>query len=70
MYRIEVGTMFTGDVVRYLVPEPGEGRIIVQRAVADCERCKTDVYIPHYNCMYDGKKIGHSVAHCTANACY
>jgi hypothetical protein len=43
---------------------------ITQTAVADCERCKTDAYVPHFNCMYAGKAIGHSVAHCTANACY
>jgi hypothetical protein len=41
-----------------------------QRAVVGCERCKTDAYVPHFNCMYAGKAIGHSVAHCTANACY
>ena len=36
----------------------------------DCERCKTDDFIPHYNCMYQGQKNGHSEGHCTANACY
>lgn len=35
-----------------------------------CERCKWDKTIPHNNCMYGGRKIGHSVAHCTADACY
>lgn len=37
---------------------------------ADCERCKTDAYVPHFNCLYNGKAIGHKEAHCTANACY
>jgi hypothetical protein len=35
-----------------------------------CERCKIDPYVPHYNCMYQGRAVGHSAAHCTANACY
>lgn len=40
------------------------------RTCEGCPRCKTDKYVPHYNCMYHGKAVGHSEAHCTANACY
>lgn len=40
------------------------------RTAEGCERCLTDEYVPHYNCMYQGRAIGHSEAHCTANACY
>ena len=35
-----------------------------------CERCTTDVYVPHYNCNYNGIAIGHSASHCTADGCY
>lgn len=37
--------------------------------VEGCERCP-DAYVPHYNCLYSGHAMGHSAAHCTANACY
>jgi hypothetical protein len=47
-----------------------DGQTFVQRAVKGCERCQTDAYVPHFTCMYAGKAMGHSVAHCTANACY
>jgi len=40
------------------------------RTEEGCERCTYDEYVPHFNCMYHGKAIGHSTAHCTANACY
>lgn len=37
----------------------------------DCERCKVDEYVPHYNCLYHGRNVvGHSASHCTADACY
>ena len=51
------------------VIETDYGRI-VQRADENCARCDTDAYVPHFSCMYDGKAIGHSESHCTANACY
>lgn len=35
-----------------------------------CERCTTDAYVPHYNCIYSGNAMGHSAAHCTADSCY
>ena len=40
------------------------------RTCEGCERCTYDEHVPHYNCMYKGKAVGHSEAHCTANACY
>ena len=40
------------------------------RTCEGCERCTTDPYVPHYNCMYQGRAVGHSAAHCTASACY
>lgn len=43
---------------------------IMYRTAEGCERCKTDAYVPHYSCMYGGKRAGHNEAHCTANACY
>jgi hypothetical protein len=43
---------------------------IVQKADENCARCDTDAYVPHYNCLYNGNAVGHSAAHCTANACY
>lgn len=30
-----------------------------------CDRCKTDEYVPHYNC-----KCGANRAHCTSDYCY
>lgn len=48
-----------------------EGTVTVNyKTDPTCPRCKTDKYVPHYNCMYHGNAVGHSKAHCTANACY
>jgi hypothetical protein len=44
--------------------------VIRYRTAEGCERCKTDAYVPHYNCLYHGNAMGHSAAHCTADACY
>lgn len=46
------------------------GQVLRQKADANCARCLTDAYVPHYNCLYAGKAMGHSEGHCTANACY
>ncbi len=45
---------------------------VIRKVDTDCERCKRrDAYdVPHFNCMYNGQRSGHSAAHCTANACY
>ncbi len=43
---------------------------ISYRTADGCERCTTDAYVPHYNCIYGGKRMGHSASHCTADACY
>lgn len=43
---------------------------ITYRTADGCERCTTDAYVPHYNCIYGGKRMGHSASHCTADACY
>lgn len=43
---------------------------ITYRTADGCERCTTDAYVPHYNCIYNGKAPGHTLGHCTANACY
>lgn len=44
--------------------------VIRYRTCDGCERCKTDAYVPHYNCIYQGRAMGHNEAHCTADACY
>ena len=31
----------------------------------NCERCITDIYVPHYNCT-----CGANRAHCTSDYCY
>ena len=39
----------------------------------ECERCiqqGEDIYVPHFNCLYNGNAIGHGATHCTADACY
>jgi len=43
---------------------------IPYRTSEGCERCKVDAYVPHYNCLYNGRAIGHSMSHCTADSCY
>ena len=43
---------------------------ILYKTCEGCERCTTDAYVPHYNCIYGGRAIGHSASHCTADACY
>ena len=40
------------------------------RTCEGCERCTWDAYVPHYNCIYGGRSVGHKDAHCTADACY
>ena len=35
-----------------------------------CKRCETDTFVPHNNCIYGGKAMGHSEAHCTADSCF
>ena len=32
---------------------------------SDCERCKTDAYVPHNNC-----RCGANRHHCTSDYCY
>lgn len=70
MYKITVvpDPSSEGNARRIITDEVGLS--IQQRAVWGCDRCTTDAYIPHFNCMYAGKAIGHSEGHCTANACY
>lgn len=41
-----------------------------RKGVEDCKRCLDKHDVPHFNCRYQGKAMGHSEAHCTANACY
>ena len=41
-----------------------------RQGVEDCKRCQDKYDVPHFNCMYKGKAIGHSDSHCTASACY
>lgn len=36
----------------------------------NCKRCETDKHVPHDNCIYGGKAIGHNESHCTADSCY
>ncbi len=42
---------------------------VIYKTDPACNRCKTDPYVPHYNCKRPGA-IGHSVDHCTASGCY
>lgn len=46
----------------------GNSTMVIE-CVANCEQCPNP-YVPHFNCLYGGNEIGHSKAHCTANACY
>ena len=57
------------DAINYR-PQVTETVKVNYKTDPDCPRCKTDPYVPHYNCMYHGKAMGHSAAHCTAHACY
>ena len=43
---------------------------ITYRTAPGCARCTTDAYVPHYNCIYNGEAPGHTLRHCTADACY
>ena len=43
---------------------------VTYRTADGCVRCTTDAYVPHYNCIYGGNRMGHSPSHCTADACY
>ena len=43
---------------------------IVYTTAPDCDRCTWDVYVPHFNCLYNGEGYGHSADHCTAGSCY
>lgn len=44
--------------------------MIRYRTEPGCSRCENDPYVPHYNCLYKGERVGHSKDHCTADACY
>jgi hypothetical protein len=68
MYKINAVNHPAGTI--RIITDTVSGDRIRQRAVAGCERCTTDVYVPHFTCMYAGKAMGHSESHCTANACY
>lgn len=57
------------DAINY-VPQVTETVTVNYKTDPDCPRCKTDKYVPHYNCLYHGNAMGHSAAHCTADACY
>lgn len=54
----------TFNIVGFVQP------VIAELTPENCPRCKWDTVVPHYNCMYQGKAIGHSKAHCTADACF
>jgi hypothetical protein len=41
-----------------------------RKGVEGCNRCLDKHDVGHFNCMYDGKAMGHSDSHCTASACY
>lgn len=43
---------------------------ITYRTAQGCERCTTDAYVSHYNCVHGGRARGHSASHCTADSCY
>jgi hypothetical protein len=36
----------------------------------NCKQCEGNTNVPHDNCLYKGKAIGHSASHCTADSCY
>lgn len=46
--------------------------VVIRIVDSECVRCQSgdSSDVPHFNCMYQGKAIGHSKAHCTANACW
>jgi hypothetical protein len=67
-FQIVLGTDSLGTI--RMIQTPKGETLYVQKADANCERCLTDAYVPHYNCLYAGKAMGHSEGHCTANACY
>ena len=68
MYKINIVDHPAGTV--RIILDTVSGERIHQRAVDGCERCLTDVYVPHYTCIYEGNAMGHQAGHCTANACY
>jgi hypothetical protein len=37
---------------------------------AQCSTCQSNGTPTHFNCTYDGRKIGHSAGHCTADVCF
>jgi hypothetical protein len=54
------------EAIRNYVP-PTPNRV---DGCIECAPGSKGDYIPHFNCMYNGNRIGHSVGHCTADACY
>lgn len=43
---------------------------ILYKTAEGCERCTYDRFVPHFNCRYNGKAVGHCEDHCTASGCY
>ena len=50
------------------------GTIVLVKVDDECARCieqGENIYVPHFNCLYQGRyAVGHSATHCTADACY
>lgn len=59
----------TTYIVKVYVPSIYGSRIVEVECVEGCDRCP-DIHVPHFNCLYGGNAMGHSKAHCTADACY
>ena len=66
----ESGIKAWGEALGVATPAIETSVKVLYRTDPNCDRCKTDPYVPHFNCLYHGKAIGHSAAHCTANGCY
>lgn len=41
----------------------------VKAIEAECPSCIVFSAVPHFNCSYGGRKMGHSYAHCSADIC-
>lgn len=41
-----------------------------RKGVEGCARCLDKFDVSHFNCRYNGEKVGHSKGHCTASACF
>jgi hypothetical protein len=68
--------MTYSDVMEKVITPAGNVFYNTIRYYDECTICQDAMakdempFISHENCLYKGKRMGHTFGHCTADACY